>query len=300
MKGHLTDIFSFRTAAVRNSGLGYMLCARDSLPPDHEHTAVFIWIDGEWQGESLPWSALSAAIAQVPKQQLVAMGASGKILVIGQGEIVEEDILEGQPRSEKDGSSLREVREVEGKVYAVGMDRQAYRRDGAGLWKRIDEGLPPGGKEVVGLESLHGFTSRDLYAVGWDGEIWRYDGQRWRGVSSPTNLLLNRVLCAGDGWVYACGQAGILLRGKGDQWTVIEQEDISEDIWDLEWFAGKLYLSTSQFLYTLGATGHPELVDFGEDVPETCYHLSAAAGVLWSIGAKDIMAFDGEEWKRID
>ncbi|MNG31651.1 hypothetical protein D3C84_1174960 [compost metagenome] len=41
-------------------------------------------------------------------------------------------------------------------------------------------------------------------------------------------------------------------------------------------------------------------VDFGEDSPNSCYHLSAADGVLWSIGGKDIMAFDGNNWTRID
>ena len=34
--------------------------------------------------------------------------------------------------------------------------------------------------------------------------------------------------------------------------------------------------------------------------PKTCYRLSADDGVLWSIGAKDVLAFDGKTWTRIN
>jgi hypothetical protein len=41
-------------------------------------------------------------------------------------------------------------------------------------------------------------------------------------------------------------------------------------------------------------------VDFGEDVPQTYYHLSSRDGVMYSIGAKDVMMFDENKWTRID
>jgi hypothetical protein len=40
-------------------------------------------------------------------------------------------------------------------------------------------------------------------------------------------------------------------------------------------------------------------VDFGEDRPQSAYHLTTCEEALWSIGAKDIMAFDGAVWRRI-
>ncbi|MGV8644372.1 hypothetical protein ACV35T_33540, partial [Pseudomonas aeruginosa] len=51
--------------------------------------------------------------------------------------------------------------------------------------------------------------------------------------------------------------------------------------------------------YTL-VGGHLKEVDFGDEQPQRCFHLSAADGVLWSIAAKDIFSFDGQQWTRID
>ena len=36
-----------------------------------------------------------------------------------------------------------------------------------------------------------------------------------------------------------------------------------------------------------------EPVDFGAEQPKSFYHLSAAPGVMWSIGESEVMSFDG-------
>ena len=295
-------VFSFRTGAVRLPDLGYALCSLDRFAEDEfPHTAVFEWDAGTWRHgplSQLQWVADSACIAKFPKEQLVASGPSGRVIVMGQGEMFEEDIYSAGVPPDREGW-IREVREIAGLVYAVGMGRQAFRRENAKQWIRIDAGLTPGGEGMEGLESIHGFSGDDIYAVGWGGEIWHFDGRRWRSIASPTNLLLSRVLCAGDDQVYACGQAGVLLRGREDHWEIIEQDDTEEDFWDLEWFEDRLYLSTMKFLYTL-EDSHLHLVEFEQEIPNTCYHLSKTHDVLWSFGAKDIMAFDGLDWTRIE
>jgi hypothetical protein len=299
MPDNLPPNFSIRTGTIRLNDLGYLLCADDGgSASEVPHTVVFEWDRGNFIGKALDWSAISACIAKTPKEQLIAIGAQGEVYGCGQGEEFEENIYGGSIYSDKSGS-LREVREIAGKAYAIGMDRQVYRRDGRNNWSRFDNGLPSGGKNVVGLESVDGFSSNDIYAVGWDGELWHFSGNRWGQIVSPTNLLLTRVLCAEDGNVYACGQAGLILRGRSSIWEVIEQDEVDDYIWDIEWFQGQLYLSTDQFLYHL-VDDSLILVDFGEaEIPNTCYHLSTADGLLWSIGFKDLMAFDGKEWFRI-
>jgi hypothetical protein len=40
-------------------------------------------------------------------------------------------------------------------------------------------------------------------------------------------------------------------------------------------------------------------IGLGNDQPDPAYHLCSADSVLWSIGTKDIMAFEGSDWSRM-
>jgi hypothetical protein len=88
------------------------------------------------------------------------------------------------------------------------------------------------------------------------------------------------------------------MRGKGDAWEVVDQDSTTDNFWDLAWFDGSLYASTVRNLYRLSGNDLVA-IPFKKDVPKTFYHLSVAPGVMWSIGSKDVMAFDGREWTRI-
>ena len=67
----------------------------------------------------------------------------------------------------------------------------------------------------------------------------------------------------------------------------------------LAWCGDALFLSTFDGVYAKrGDT--IELVDMGDDDPATFYKVAAFGNLLWSIGAKDIMAYDGTAWTRID
>lgn len=297
----LKDRFNFLTGVARNSNIAYFLAVSNNLTKDEDELAnshVFEWNNKKWKGHlELNWEATSICVCHIPREQMVVLGREGQVVIAGQGEIYTEDIFSNTESEEL--SSFREVREIVDKAYAVGMDYSVYRRDGRNQWIHINNGLSLETSKVVGFESVHGFSESDIYAVGWNGEIWHYNGILWSQVNSPTNLILTKVLCAGDGYVYACGQAGILLRGKKNRWEIIEQDETDEDFWDIEWFNGKLYISTIQFLYTL-KDDLLVLEDFNGEIPETCYHLSSADGVMWSIGAKDIVVFDGNEWTPLD
>ena len=195
---------------------------------------------------------------------------------------------------------LREIRGIaKGRAYAVGTCRQAYVRDGEDQWRCIDQSAQGGDTPITdtSFESIDGFSEQEIYTVGWEGEIWKYDGSVFTQQNSPTNLALHKVRCAPDGFAYACGQLGTLLRGRDDQWEVIEHGSTREDLWGMEVFDGQLYVSSNHLVYRL-EDGKLTPVDFGDDAPRTCYHLSAADGIMWSIGAKDVMEFDGSNWTR--
>jgi hypothetical protein len=211
----------------------------------------------------------------------------------------EEEPIEIEPDEGKSGF-LRCARTIGGRAYIAGMDRQVYRRSTKLRWEALDAGLPGDDDEVVSFEAIDGFSENEIYAVGRKGEIWRYDGKRWHQIETPTNLILLGVHCAADGVVYACGQVGMLLRGRNDEWEVVEQTATEQDFWDVIWFKGSLYLATREVLYVL-RNGEMAPADYGdEDIPFSFYRFTATPDVLWTIGSKDVMRFDGATWSRVD
>ena len=89
------------------------------------------------------------------------------------------------------------------------------------------------------------------------------------------------------------------MKGRDQSWQLVQHEATQADFWDVEWFSGQLFVSTMMLLYTLrDQTLTP--VDFGDDPPATTYHLDAIEGEMISVGAKDVMAFDGTKWTRIE
>ena len=71
---------------------------------------------------------------------------------------------------------------------------------------------------------------KQIYAAGWEGEIWHYDGNRWSSICSPTNIILNDICCAGDGNVYAGGRVGMLIVCRRDHWKVIDHDSMTEGV----------------------------------------------------------------------
>src|SRR3569833_960886 len=117
----------------------------------------------------------------------------------------------------------------------------------------------------------------DIYAVGWDGEVWNYDGASWHELPAITNQVLVDVCCTGDGVVYACGREGLLIKGRADIWEIVDTDDLEEDFWSLAWFDDRLFIASLYNLYTLGKKGLAE-VSMGKDTPGTCNRLAADDG----------------------
>lgn len=300
MTEEIKNEYSIRSAAIRHRELKYFIAADDDLKDtDVPHACVFALNKTRWEQVLIEKNLSSVCVAKIPKEQMVAVDEYGNVHVIGSGDSNPEYVSDGQNSPESRGP-IREVRAIDGRAYAVGMDRQVYRRESLNVWKAIDGNInkKPASDDVFGFESIHGFSGNDMYTVGWHGEIWHFDGKKWTRIESPTNLILTRVYCAPTGIVYACGQSGILVAGKSNRWEIIEHDTTDQDLWDMEWYEGRLYLSTINQLFFLD-NNILVPVDTGEEIPATCYHLDAADGILWSIGAKDVLEFDGKEWTRV-
>lgn len=297
MKNTPLSGLTIRTAIVRNRNVGYIFACdlekeRDEIP----HTITFKWESGQFYRGECDYNAHSLCIAEIPQMCLIDLSEEGYYAVItSAGNYIGHVSDDSSPVPDKPRfHGYRSLSTIEGKAYAVGLRGMVYRMDEMRKWSRIDDGLP----ETFDVQAIDGFDGSNLFAVGWNGTMWRYTGKRWIKEELPTNENLTAVKCGGDGNIYIAGHDGMLLFGKPGIWEVIENESFASDIWDLEWFDNRLYISTMRAVYVLNGSDI-EQVEFGDDKPKSCYQLSTADNVLWSNGEHDIFSYDGKKWTRI-
>lgn len=185
--------------------------------------------------------------------------------------------------------------------FAVGMSRMVYKSQvDSESWSRFDKGIARKHKDedVAGFRAIDGFDADELYAVGYDGDLWVCRSGVWQDVPVATNVVLNAVKAASDGVVYVCGNEGVLLSGRLDEWTLVENDVCDADLWDVEEFAGTLYFCSDSFpLYCL-EDGRLEPVESGVD-DASAGSLHSAEGILLSVGEDEIFTFDGDSWEQV-
>ena len=179
------------------------------------------------------------------------------------------------------------------------MNRQVYQSTDTGTWKCIGREIIQTGKEVVGFESLDGFTENEIYAAGWHGEIWLYNGIIWQQVSGKKDILIRALCCHEDGFVFAAAQDNRIFKGKKDRREEVLIKQTANPIEEFISFQSTLYTASSDKLFTLQDDSLAE-VDFGSDWPSTCGYLSRGDGILVCAGAKGLFSFDGQKWTRLD
>jgi hypothetical protein len=295
-KGPFKDLI-IRTAVVLSPRYGIIYACDPALERRGEpHACVFVWDDGSIDRGDCNYDAHSACLIDLPEEGSVDISEAGYYTADTENDRVTQDLFDSftPAAREKRARGLRSVREIGGVAHAIGIRGMVYRLDALDRWTRIDEGLP---HDFDG-QAIHGTGLSDLHAVGFRGDAWHFDGKVWRRQDLPTNRNLTSVVCAADGTVYVAGHDGILLRGRPGQWESIEHGDTDENIWDLEWFAGQLFVSTLDGLFSLQGD-HLKPVAYGRHTPKSTYQLSANEGVMWSNGESDIMEFDGKTWTRI-
>jgi len=286
---------SIRTGLAWQEDAGYILACDPTTEENNPHVKIYLWFKGSFSDSWAKFNAHSICRISNPENALVFVSSEGFYGVNSKTSIAGNIFEDSQPEPiEPRYGSIRAVSEIKGKAYAVGLRGMVYRFDKLAMWTRIDDDLP----REFNIQAIHGFDEYDIYAVGFSGQLWHFNGKKWRKLQLPTNLNLTAVKCSGDGLVYIAGHKGILMCGRDDNWQIIDHGVTMKDIWSLEWFEEKLYLSTMSNVFRLDRD-KLEMVDFDDDVPTTCYHLSAAKNVMWSIGEKDVMSFDGKKWSRI-
>lgn len=201
--------------------------------------------------------------------------------------------------------AMKRPRYIGEHFYASGTGRAVFKRFGPDDWRYISESayapdLEGGGNRTRGgFYDIDGFAEDDIYAAGGEGQVWHYNGKLWRRVELPTNAELECVCCAEDGYVYLGGVGHLIIRGRGDNWEIINQERVNDTFFQFVNYQGKV-LGIDEYgatIYEILSDGFRELDTGGyEFLYGSCLCLAAGDGILVAAGVEAASVFDGERW----
>ena len=270
--------------------------------PEDDHSYLVSAGQGQYQIDDVPFSVRSQASVSKPEPGIVSLNYLGGVAfdkVSGEG-FLEDKVGEASGKKVFGRTVLNQVRSIDGFAYAVGTHRAVYCRREKQRWSVMDRGTFDDDDFDCGFDSIHGFSAKDIYAAGEGGEIWQYDGSKWRQRETGTNVYLHSVLCASDGVVYAAGACGTILTGRADQWTRLKSIPRRLEFWSIEEFRGRIFAAASTSLLFELKDGKLELVDFGEcPIPTSVHHLFTTETSLYALGSKHLRRFDGSEWHEL-
>jgi hypothetical protein len=213
------------------------------------------------------------------------------------------------------------VKKIETEIYLFGRFRKLYIRTGLQQWQDLTyEAEHPNlhaeirkrkkqKKSMIGIAAgflaVDGFSKIDIYGGGNGSDLWHYDGVRWQRLDPPGNFNVKTILCALDGFVYAAGALGSIIKGRydkthGEKWETLDSP-INEIIHSLAWFKGKVYIGVEYGLYTIDKEGKVEEYRFPDGGPQqySFRNVTSCEEALLSYGTDQALVFDGTEWEHI-
>jgi hypothetical protein len=254
---------------------------------------------GTWGRFDFPdMGVRSIAALPAPARGTFFLGKDGHIVLIVPEGRKSEQITDAGTGPGKLGY-VNLIRVIGGAFYVCGTKGQVYRRTDAG-WVHFDEGVrnPADGAPAPDLYGLDGSSADNIYAVGENAAVWRFDGSTWRRELAPARDTLRWVRTFVPDRVFACGRNGTFLRRTGTEWESLSDPRIRTHFWCLEEFEGNIYLAGADGLYRYdGKALKP--IDTGLTPKLDGNRLYANDGVLWSIGMERLGFFDGKKWTYV-
>lgn len=245
------------------------------------------------------------AFCQHPIPNYAAVDTSGQVFGY------DKDRSDEEPEHPRDLPSsdlagvVNQVVRIGQSIYTVGGPRRLHKRLGVGQWQDLSKNVPwpkdvatPGNGLKYMWRDASGFSESDIYVAGGEGDVMRFDGQKFSKVAFPSNELLHNVHCAGDGRVYIGGNMGSLYVGRENTWKKLAGGDFSVPWKDIAWFAGKLWCGSDYGLWTLEGD---KLVR--AQVPADVQLTSGAIDIspdgkhMLTAGPDGASLFDGKNWQ---
>jgi hypothetical protein len=269
------------------------------------HSFVGIYRDGDWNF----WEESFTIVSTIPGGEdypgiAVMVGRRGDVLSISSDGEITDELIDGSNGFPSQYSGLSHAAKIGSDFYAVGMRRQVYKRKvDSGTWERIDEEVlvPIESDDIEGFLCIDGFNESEIYCGGYHGQLWKYDGQNWLKLSSPTNVIIESISCLQPDEVYVAGDDGFLMIGQNDQWNVLDQDITSNHIISSVCCRDDFYFATEYDCIARYRDGVFENVT--PSAPDGSFvstgYLHTNGESVLSIGLSDIMLLTNDEWIRI-
>jgi len=275
---------------------GSLIFSVDELFEQREPHSILAWYSlGHLTTNAVEWNACSVITGFLNGMSIsVYLGEEGEIAIFDGNNF---KVCNRLPQRESDGP-LRGLYILDGTLWAFGTGLQLYYTKDLMSWNRLEPSeVDEAGLAFSSIESVSGFSKKEMYCAGWRGWLSIWNEEDWRGISSPTNLDLYKINCLPSGQVYSCGDEGVVIKGRNNRWIVIGNDVTSEKIWGLEEFNGRVFVSTLHFLYEIVEDNLVEVESVSDTFfPTSMYKLDSCRNVLWSIGEKQFAEFDGKKW----
>lgn len=269
-----------------------------------EHVFVLQLRDGQWTVSEEDLEAIRVVVTRSGDQNgLALMGMFGRAIVFQTGGGASRETIGDPDNGPSDIRPLNDMAQIGASLFVVGMRRQVYkRRLDQRVWTRIDDGvfIPISDEAEEGFLAVDGFTESEIYAAGFEGEIWWYDGSTWSKVQTPTNLRLEGVCCLSSGRVITVGEAGVILTGRRDQWSSIEQTDVESDLVSVAEFQDQVYVCSEEEGVFLLQDGRLIKCDTGVEEDVSFQRLRATPSQLLAVAESAALIFDGNRWQPLD
>lgn len=300
MNRDFVDKFSFVSGVLTDQRGLLLSFESDELSTEEKDHSMFLeYKNKTWNVyNDLKNFTVTSSVRDINNGLVYFLGYWGEILEFSsekKGERKQKMIQDGRKYA-----PMREIKMIGRKLYYVGLGRQIYSISRNGVVENESTIISTDEDIYVGFEAIDGNAKGLIWAVGLSGDIWMYNSEQWRQMCTPTNVHLTSVICTSSGLTYVGGVNGILLEIDGDRVDVIEQDITNEDIWSIVEFDERLFFATTRYVYTMDLVSKEiSPVDFGSDMPGTCFNLTTNGVMLASIGQKDIFLYDRKSWKRL-
>lgn len=312
--------FNVIDCVVRNKDLLYLLSQEDYTkwpkskwdserqpPPDDPHilkriTPIMLdepqgemFSTGEYEG----FGPSRIGISKLPQEKCVIMTSTGQVFSIGsgsrdmEGELTSWTFEGGVARG-----GIRKMRTIEGWMYVCMGNRGVVKRLGINQWKHWHAEIPSLDDANSAFEDIDGFSESDIYCVGISGDVWHYNGSAWSQIEFPTNIDLETVCCAGDGFVYISGDSGTTFKGRGQQWARIHKGEMSLPFTDMVWYEDRIWATSDYGVWHIHKD-KLERVRLPDGIDAYAGHLSVGDGVLMLAGYGGAAFLRDGKWTKI-